>query len=79
MSKIRLWTLGSLEHNIRPTMGQLEAFKVQLREFNNLGLTDFIVGLEVKCAIIDGEEDILIMQDFCKSYLEQCGYTVCKN
>ncbi len=63
MGKIRVWKLGSLEHNIMPTdktIGKL----AEILQKNNGTLTDLIWGPEIDVQVVEeGELDIIAVPD----------------
>jgi len=56
--KIRLWTLGSLEHNIFPSTEGVNKLLKILEDGRKSGnsIIDIVWGPDLTCTIIDGDE-----------------------
>ncbi len=78
MAKIRLWKLGSLEHKIVPT--QAAALKLAKilsdARASAMDIFDVIWDDTVTVETIDGDNDVLLADDACITYLESRGYTI---
>lgn len=65
--KIRLWTLGSLEHGVVPPKSAIDALKNMLEGMRNSdGTVDLVWGPDLKCQIIDVDNAIDMVVD-CKT------------
>lgn len=80
MSKIRVWKLGSLEHKIVPTQeaaNKLRTILAPLKDDKDCVL-DIVWGPDLEVQVVEGDDDIILMDEVCESYLKERGYNVSK-
>ena len=57
--KIRLWKLGSLEHNLVPTKEGIDKLRNILKEgIKNGGELEIVWGPEIHCELVEIEDDV---------------------
>ena len=66
--KIRLWSLGNLEHNIIPTKEAVDKLKKEIDALPKEGVGDIVWGPELTCTVIDTGEEAT---DIIKSITDQ--------
>lgn len=80
MSKVRLWTLGSLEHRIAPTREGAEKLAHILSQIDSKSddVTDIIWGPDLSVKVVEGESDevVLMEEELAVEFLKSRGYNV---
>jgi hypothetical protein len=73
--KFRVWKLGSHEHKIYPTKAAFEKLKGLIDEAKKTeGTFDLIWDSSLEVVEVGGGgEDVILMEDVCKKYLESTG------
>lgn len=56
--KIRVWKLGSIEHNILPNAAAIDKFKNTLQETINNGGGDIIWGPDISVEMFELDQDV---------------------
>ena len=80
MGKIRLWKLGNLEHKIVPTPFAATKLRELLDAHEEKGgTTDIIWGSDIEVETVEGDNDVILMEEECIKYLKGNGYIVSKN
>lgn len=62
MARIRLWKIGSLEHNVYPTEDAIQRLADGIQSLNSDGGGDLIWGPDLTVEAVDGDLDLIIEQ-----------------
>jgi len=78
MGKIRLWKMGSVEHKITPTKEAVVKLTQILAKAKESGedILELIWDDAIDVKTVEGDDDVILVDEACIIYLRSKGYTV---